>query len=302
MKKKLGMGLFVTALAVLWAFPALAIAPPPTPNPNGFISGPHYNLNIIGKKEGFVCPEPTYDEFGNRVYGNVIFIPEYGTDQNIYMQSGKASKFAAVSELQVIDDCTFNDGKATLQLPKSANGYWVFARTLAKPGSQDDPRNISIIPSLDMVQDEAGNELWFQGYLNSDGTVCKDLNPDDGTNEVTCSLTRSKGKSTAANITNIFEWSGSVCYFDLPTDVSSTEKQLCCYKADTDGDGYADEWVDCYEPVDGLCKDDGSELTMTYCADYTSEWVFNIGDIVDYLWDVDNSGVKLTQIRFYPIP
>ena len=56
---------------------------------NGAPSGAHYNLNIIGKKDGFTCPEQEYDEFGDPIYGNVVFVPEDGEGIQILMESGR---------------------------------------------------------------------------------------------------------------------------------------------------------------------------------------------------------------------
>jgi len=300
MKKKLGMSLFTMALAVLWAFPAMAIDPPPAPNPNGFISGPHYNLNIIGKKDGFVCPDPV-DEYGQ--YGNVIFVPESGENIQIYMQSGKGSKFATSTELQAIDNCTFGDGKATLQLPKSTNGYWVFARALAKP-APDGSRSMDISDTgVTMVQDDAGNDLWYLGSLTSDGTVCQNAEGD----EISCTLTRSKGQSKAINVTQLFEWSGEVCYFESADALADyTEKQLCCSVdlEDADGDGIFGEYYDCNpvaDPLNPSCADT-QDLVTGYCSTYDQDWVFNIADFVEYFWSLNNNGAKLVQVRFYPIP
>src|SRR5512135_3314276 len=63
MKKGL-VTLFLLAVTALWSINTSALEPPPTPNPNGFISGPHYNLNIIGKKSDFVCPISVPGEYG----------------------------------------------------------------------------------------------------------------------------------------------------------------------------------------------------------------------------------------------
>jgi len=296
MKKRLHMSLFLVVVTLLWSSNAFSIDPPPTPNPNGFISGTHFNLNIIGKKAGFICPEVVPGE-----YGNVIFIPEYGGPVDILMQSGKGAKFETVPELQVIDPCTFDDGKATLQLPKNTKGYWVFARTLAKPGT-DGSRNISFQPDLNMVLDEAGNQLLFMGSLNPDGTVCKE-SLKDGETIITCSLARSKGQSKAVNITGIFEWSGFVYYFD-PTGLSdSTIQWLCCSQEDTDADGYL-EYVDCALAADQVSPSCTlpQVAVQAYGVEYGDAWVFNIADFVEYLWSIDNSGVKLLQVRFYPIP
>jgi hypothetical protein len=31
-----------------------------------------------------------------------------------------------------------------------------------------------------------------------------------------------------------------------------------------------------------------------------NEWIFNVGDFVDYFWNLDRNGAKMLQIRFYP--
>ena len=58
-------------------------------NPNGFPSGDHYNLNIIGKKADYNCTPVVYDAYGNPVYGNVVFVPETGQDIQIVIKSDK---------------------------------------------------------------------------------------------------------------------------------------------------------------------------------------------------------------------
>ena len=90
--KRFLKAMFAVVVAVLAAFPAFAVQPGQTVNPNGFPSGDHYNLNIIGKKSGFTCPEQQYDLSGNLLYGNVIYVPETGTDIKIMMQSGTGTK------------------------------------------------------------------------------------------------------------------------------------------------------------------------------------------------------------------
>ncbi len=60
---------------------------------------------------------------------------------------------------------------------------------------------------------------------------------------------------------------------------------------------------DAYEncEINGIDSCDGGKTeVLTYCVDYTDEWVFNIDEFVEYFWDVDNNGVKLAQVRFYP--
>lgn len=50
----------------------------------------------------------------------------------------------------------------------------------------------------------------------------------------------------------------------------------------------------------------GAVDLSVYCVSYAEEdavaqWVFNIGDLVDYFWHLTDQGVKLLQVRFYPI-
>ncbi len=252
-------------------------------NPNGFPSGPHYNLNIHGKKADFNCPAQEYDPItGLPVYGNSIFVPENGEGIQIYMQSGKGGKAAAITELQAIDPCAGFDGDgAVIQLPKNDTGYRVYARALAKP--TDNP-SMTVVPSLVMVQDEFGNDLVYLGLVTSTGFLMP-----NGT------FIRQPGKSKAQDITGLFEWTGEVCYFTAPTG-DYTPSQICCIDTSDPLDGIYDA---CEAPVAGLCPV-GYTLLSTFCQSYTDEWVFNIGDFVTYLWTAQNDGLKLLQVRFYP--
>jgi len=61
-----------------------------------------------------------------------------------------------------------------------------------------------------------------------------------------------------------------------------------------------DAWIDIIlrAIVDGeFTNDDG----LPICVEFTSEWIFNVADIVLYGFDYENHGSSLTQIRFYPI-
>ncbi len=281
----------VSRVALLIAGAALLLAPSlcaqsSDVNPNGFPSGAHYNLNILGKKDGFACPPAEIDPLTLQpVYGNVIFVPESGLGIQIMMQSGKGSKAAAITTLQVLDPCTaaFDGTPALMQLPKNDLGYRVYARALAKP--TNDP-SMRIDPALVAAEDESGNDLVYLGLVTSNGFETPYQ-----------TLTRTKGKSTAIPITGLFNWSGSVCYFNqtyCDPPESCTETQLCC--TDSDGDGLFDE---CHALAEGeICA---GTLVTGYCRTYVDTWVFNIADFVTYLWSLDNSGVKLLQVRFYPV-
>jgi hypothetical protein len=240
---------------------------------------------------------------GTPIYGNSIFVPENGKGIEIYLQSGKVggkgNKAEALpqNELWAVDPCAGFDGDgAVIQLPPGE--YDVYARTLAKP--TDEP-TMTITSGLRIVEDENGNNLVYLGLVSEDGVFATGAE----------TLTRKKGKSKAVSITGLFEWTGSVCYFnamDVPGNDYSTQ-DYCC--ADSNGDGVyeycctgsSEDGVydiancsgDLTQFVEGAC----SEIT-TYCNSYTGEWIFNIADFVEYLWGTDNNGLKLLQIRFYP--
>ena len=282
MKTVINLSSIILVVTALLAAPANAEKPVRVDDtlPNGFISGEHYNLNIIGKKEGFNCQKEQVDADGNSIYGKVVFIPEEG-DAKIYMQSGKGSKFESFTTLQVIDPCADDGDGATLRLPKNDLGYRVFARALGKPVGVD---RISLTPDLNVVEDENGNNLLYLGLVT-----------DIGFQSTGQSFTRTKGKSKAIEISNLFKYSGSICYFSIPEGTYDTQ-YVCCDVTDSEtGECTAYVYI---EPGD-ICADP----IPVYCKDYTEEpapWVFNIAEFVEYLWTTDNKGAQLLQVRFYP--
>ena len=157
----------------------------------------------------------------------------------------------------------------------------MYARALAKP--TDNPY-LEIVPKLVAVEDESGNELIYLGLVTSNGYETP-----------YASYTRKKGKSKATDITGLFEWSGEVCYLnaDYCNPLSEcSETALCCTDENSDG---------LFESCEmGEACATGTIGVTAFCKSYESEWVFNIGDFVTFLWDTDNHGVKLLQVRFYP--
>jgi len=262
------------------------------------LQGDHYTLNIHGKKDSFNKQDCNAID---SEYGNNIFIPSNSPESNnqILMLSGNAKgKWAseAVTTFGVRDSCVaaFDGDAAELVIPPNDQGYFVVARVLGKP--TNDPE-LTLGGDLVFVQDELGNDLLVLGMVT-----------DNGFQTPTTTLTRTKGKVKAVDITGLFEWNGQVCYFDGTNycydefgSYTCSAETLCCQ--DTGGDGIFDTCTDPMLDIDGLeyCAD-GYSLMDVACQEYVNEWVFNIGDLVGYMWDEYSDGdFKLANIRFYPI-
>ena len=290
--------------ATFAAAPAFAAKPVDgsgLPFGNGFPSGEHFNLNIIGKKDGFLCPAGEVDALGNPVYGNVIFFPRVqGTDPiTILIESGAKGPRGATgtAQLEVTDWCTesFPDAgtgsrdAASFRLPASANGYAVYARITGKPGADGEPTVTFNQGGFEYVTDETGNDLILLGTFKEGSTTIY------RTGETT--TTASKGVRKATDITSLFQWSGLVC--SVPTDLTLTDTSLCCQT-----DPLTGAYVNCQLPDElGACPVEGGySLVQADCTEYAEPtWVFNIADYVGYLWDLDTTGAYVVQVRFYPI-
>lgn len=273
----------VIAFLFLTSGPVSAVKPGNSVNPNGFPSGAHYNLNLIGKKAGFNCPAQDEYELPDR---NVIFVPDSGTGIKIYIQSGKGKKFENIKQLQVTDWCAFDANGAAFQLPKHDAGYGVYIRVLAKHNNDpdNDPYIENIMAQLMMAEDENGNQLVYLGEIGAGW-----IQTYDG------QIFRHKGKSRAVEITDLFMFSGTICTI-LPD--AGLESNLCCYDEDENG-----IYEYCMNATTDLECDGAGVAVYGECVEYTAEdrvWIFNLGEIVDLLWQFDNHGVKTTQIRLYP--
>jgi hypothetical protein len=247
---------------------------------NGFPSGTHFNLNIHGKKEGFNCD--------SKSGGGSVFVPEYGDSQINYLQNKKSS----VSELTALDACgSFDGDPALVQLPKGE--YQVYARILAKPQKSDESREVVFYPKLVEACNDTLNDGTFgdeiscgDSFLLGGGVITSNGVFDLDSQE----LIRSKGKSKALDVTDLFQWSGFACdqAFDTDGDEEITLADLST--DDLDLDGF----------MDGDLNQDGiiDELDLAIyladnCTSYESEWVFNIADLVIYGWDYKSNGSKL---------
>lgn len=297
---------------------------------NGFPSGPHFNLIIHGKKLGFHCPDAEFyylvevDENGDGDlgtlvescdagdvctltnepnYGNVIFTPRDGQNVQIEFESGRKgpkSKQDAAT-LEVTDWCTkpFDNDAAKVRIPKDPDGYAVYARVTGKPTDGSFSifgRSFTLVET----EDENGtiSDLLFLGVVTETGVfVGAELEP--------VTKEGGKGKNKATDITSIFEFTGQVCY--------TTETDPACEDGGCFSQFYCcppDESAPCeIVPPDTdpalYCPTlhDGSWLaTEFFCHEYEDDWIFNIADFVNVLFDVKNDDTYNIQIRFYPLP
>lgn len=285
MKNLMNLSILAVTILGLIVFPAFAQGP--DLNPNGFPSGDHYNLNIIGKKATFTCPAQEYDIVGNPIYGNVVFVPEFGKG-DIWLKSGSGRKSTGYTTLQVTDPCvtTFDSDAAEVQIPAAPDGYWVYARALGK--LTDNP-SMTLTPEI-LTVSSTDDTLVYLGFVTSNGFY----NALAGE-----TVTRVKGKHPAIPINSLFNWSGDVCYkvdpftFGLGLEGDYPLQDVCL--ADTNADGIQE--IVGY-PLLGVCST--GTLSSLYCRSYDTDWVFNIADFVNYLLGTTNDGSKLVQIRLYP--
>ena len=307
----------ITGVLALWAAlvaaflviaPGASAAKPSDPDHTvvelsiGYPSGPHFNLNIHGKKDGFDCPTGPY--------GASAFIPEYssdfpGTDTTIEFIA-TSNKKHSVDELTILDACSeaFDGDAARVQLPKNgiySDGFWVFARVLAKPKNKDgEPSSILLTPDQVLrVCNDGETDLDGDGILDDCPSPDSDLMPlglvtNNGVYAMSDKNlirldeeTKGKGKVRATDITGLFTWTGYVCPDTLDTDLDG-DIDLDDDVPDLNGNGVKDE-------------EDLTMLLAIECEFHDTEWVFNVADLVVEDVDLNNNGAKLLKVRFYPV-
>jgi hypothetical protein len=275
MKKRTFVVALTTAFTVMMVGEAMAGKPAGKIDwSNGFPSGPHFNLNIHGKKDGYNCdPSPG---------GGSVFVPEYGYSEIDFVQNIRSS----VSELLVHDPCAFDDDPALVQLPDGV--YQVYARILAKPQKEGEPREVVFYPKLVETCDDTGSDDFADAvdcadsFLMGTGVVTSGGMFDLESQE----FVREKGKSKAVNVTELFQWTGYAC--DQSLDTNGDGEITLDDITDQDGDGDVD-------------ADDLALYLDTNCEYFENAWIFDIADLVVYGWDYMNNGSKLVQTRFYPV-
>lgn len=293
---------------------------------NGFPSGKHFNLNLHGRDPLTWTGDP-----GDG--GNSVFVSLSGNSTIQYLSNKK--NFNA-TKLTVLDPLTEDFGPhydpAQVYLPyniydesdnttKSADGYYVFGRILAKPnnGKNESPSSILLYPNLVVASANAtdnttdswpfypfdpDSDLLGLGLITTQGNLY--INTPQGFERFDPPTDdpyekgkgQKRGKSKATEITELFKWSGYV----------SDNLTL-----DTDGDGLDMDdvpldWEAIYgNPIDGVVSQAEFEAWLDYLVSigeaikYDGAWIFDIADMVISGQTVINDGTKLFQIRFYPV-
>jgi len=57
---------------------------------------------------------------------------------------------------------------------------------------------------------------------------------------------------------------------------------------------------DIFRATGWIDVDESGDLDPTIDITFNNVWVFNVPTLLEYLWDYDNQGLKLMQVRFYP--
>jgi hypothetical protein len=226
-------------------------------------NGPHFNLNLIGIKEGHEKNMEDCDS-GHRIFVKLGKNGSARTD--IYLTS--CEDFFDVDECMDFGvlDCDGTDGKAGFMLPDPDPGdesgctrYSVWVRAL---GSPKDTPTATMTACAEWCTEYEGDECvgdWIR--------VCSLESVD---------LERTKGKQIFQNVTKELL---TIC--------------TCAAWNDIDGDGV---WEPCGE--DGDCA---TTLDNEDCTRYKRIYLFD-DDYENYLWQYDNQGIKLVQMRFYYEP
>lgn len=232
----------VKKVTLLLALIALAV---PVFAGNGAQSGPHYNLNILGKT---TCSGDDLTGSNRHTIQVLLNFDDGNNNGQLATTLDRRNKIYLVEgEFQVLDGNACDGNGAKFQLPANPytcpvddpeclnndpafQNYLVYARALGKPGGSANVTTCATGAGDDLILGNADDEI-----------VCS-------TESVL--LVRNKGKSTFTNVT----------------------KQLTTLCVDTDGD--------------------------TVCDDRVA--LFN-DSLYDYMWDYDNNGLRLAQLRFYMV-
>ena len=308
MKRVVLIAISLVILAALVAGISTAMAAKPQnviERSNGFPSGEHFNLNIHGKADTFVC-DPTPG-------GGSVFVDQYGPATIQYVVNKKSS----VGNLTVLDPCAVDNGTATVQLPYEAQGYYVFARIQGKPNNGSSGNESSIILYPNVVKQACNADPLdskFGGNTSCDDAIYA-LGLIVGSNVYGATpqgfvrfdpaATPGKGNSRGTDITSLFTYSGWVIG-NVSIDTSGPggvpDGVINEYDVPAEYDlainlGNGSGTIDPAELENWL----NDQAELGYATYYDEEWIFNIADLVVTGQPITNDGTKLLQVRFYPV-
>jgi hypothetical protein len=250
--KKLVLGSIVFGLAMMLAYGTVFAGK--DLNGNGFPSGRHFNLNIIGVPHDKDVPDM---KGSNR---HTIFVPlESGEDVGRKVKIKYVVDPADPDNFRVVDGNATDDNEAIIQVPYEycldydagcyeMLSYDVYARALGKPGP------------------------FVGAIVTAECEYMLDVVDPDGSEDLTCEDTLLMGsfdvrrpgkKPITENITEIFRATG------------------------------------CLDMSDPLLDPEGVGICEEGDLEFRDLWIFNIEELDSYMWDYDNNGLKLLQVRFY---
>lgn len=155
---------------------------------NGAPSGPHYNLNLIGKDKTDILPNDSNN--GHRIFVH-LHTDGIAKKNKIYLTEG--------DDFGVIDaDAT--DGRAEFMLPNPFNedetrSYSVYVRELGKPGGSGslttcytdvEDADYCLLGEMDVPLNRANGKSKFTNVTEELTTLCFDSDPDPDVTEVEC--------------------------------------------------------------------------------------------------------------------
>lgn len=242
-------------------------------NPNGFPSGPHYNLNLIGVDKVMATSLSVNGSNGHRIFvrlfgGQEVCDPSVtNPEADFFCDEGDLKGGGSVNgkwkdddvikvnkilltpndddNFQVLDANATDEDGAEFTMPRNVyGGYDVYARALGKPGG-----SARMTTCADEIYDETTGEIWCSMF--------------------SAVMERTKGPPKAENVTS--------------------ELLSMTILLDPDLDPLL---ADCLGYTDTPDVDDAvEEVTVP---------VFNTC-FENYFWNYDNHGLKLLQVRFYAV-
>ena len=321
-------------------------------NSNGFPSGPHINLNIHGRDLGWngcqdVEGPPKSDD---DTLGKNINAPLNGEGTILFVSNQRSTN----PNMTVWDNCTegvhaSDTDAAKVQIPPNGDdGWFVYWRMQAGNSNNQELADVTLTPNLNllaMCNDDPDNPIIEFPEFND----CQDMSADgmfmpilqvstggildpDGEKTITKWDKTGKGKNRqlAADVTDLFKWSGTVCNADLDFTgdgsislvdfdvtnstggepdgvVNATDFEALIANGNITGTTVAEIMALDVVP-DGNGNDEiDTEAEFMALLELLDEclvindpiWIFNAADIVEHGFDYENNGSKLTQIRFY---